>query len=173
MFGLFRRKPDLAPEGPIEFDVALEVERSAAEVYALIDWADARNAKRQLGHSITPLDGDPKRFLLIMTEMPEHRFDMTVLKEVQDRAYAFVTDIQPRVGRLETDEEHYSLEPIGEDRCQLRLRCIVTFRSGLTMKELEQELMMMGSACQRALIKLKLHAEQGLDAVQALEAEIG
>ena len=171
MFGMFKR--NLAPEGPIQFDVAVEVERPAADVYALIDWADPRNSKRQLGHSVTALEGEPKRFRLIMAEMPEHRFDMTILEEVQDRAYAFVTDIQPRVGRLESDEEHYSIEPLGADRCNLRLHCVATFRSGLTMKQLQQELAMMSAACQRALIKLKLHAEQGLEALQALEAEIG
>ena len=171
MFDFFKRKP--APDGPIQFEVAVEVERPAADVYALIDWADPRNAKRQLGHSITPLDGDSKRFRLIMSEMPEHRFDMTVLKEVPGQAYYFETDIQPRVGRLETDEEQYSLDPLGDDRCKLNLTCIVTFRSGLSMKQLEQELRMMTLACQRGVIKLKLHAEEGVAAVRALEAKIG
>ncbi len=173
MLGFLKRKPDPAPEGPMQFDVAVEIEKPAADVYALLDWADPRNAKRELGHRIEPLDGEPKRFRLIMTEMPEHRFDMTMLSEVPGQAYAFVTDIQPPVGRLESDEEHYSLEPLGEGRCKLKLTTIAVFRSGLNMREFEQELAMMTMACHRALIKLKLHAEQGLEAVKALEAEIG
>ena len=173
MFGLLKRKPDPAPEGPVQFDVAVEIEKPAAEVYALLDWADPRNAKRQLGHHIEALEGEPKRFRLIMTEMPEHRFDMTMLSEEPGRAYAFVTDIQPPVGRLDSDEEHYSLEPLGEGRCNLKLTTIAVFRRGLNMREFEQELAMMMMACQRALIKLKLHAEEGLEAVKALEAEIG
>jgi len=171
MFGLFKRKP--APEGPVHFEFAIEVEKPAAHVYPLLDWADTRNSKRELGHHIQHLDGDPKRFRLIMPDMPEHRFDMTILEEVPGSAYAFVSDIQPPVGRLDSDEEHYSVEPLGERSCKLRLKTIATFRRGLSMNQFEQELAMMTMACQRALIKLKLHAEQGVDAVRALEAEIG
>lgn len=47
MFGLFKRREE--PAGPFEFSHSIEIERPAAEVYALIDWGDARNAKRALG----------------------------------------------------------------------------------------------------------------------------
>ena len=171
MFEFLKSKP--APSGPVEFELAVEVGRPAAEVYALLDWADPRNAKRQLGHSIAPIDSDPARWRLVMTEMPDHRFDMTIIEAVPHRSYAFSTDIQPRVGRLESDEERYSIEALGEDRCQLSLVTIAEFQDGLSMKQFEQELAMMTLACQRALIKLKLHAEQGLDALRALEAQIG
>ena len=168
MFGLFKRKP--APEGPVHFNLAIEVDRPASEVYPLIDWSDPRNAKRQLGHKVEPIDGQADRFRLIMTEMPEHCFDMVVTKAVPNQAYIFSTDIKPRVGRLESDEEQYSLEPLGEDRCKLTLVTVATFQSGLSMKQFEEELAMMTIACQRALIKLKVHAELGLDAVKELDA---
>lgn len=171
MFGFLKPKP--APDGPVQFEVAVEVEKPVSEVYPLIDWADPRNAKRELGHHIEPIDGDPNRFRLILTGMPDHRFDMTVTEAVPNRAYAFSSEIHPRVGRLESDEEHYAFEPIGDDRCKLKLTTIATFKSGLTMKQFEQELAMMTMACQRALIKLKAHAERGAEAVKAIEAQIG
>ena len=171
MFSFLKPKP--APEGPVTFEAAIEVDKPASDVYPLLDWADDRNAKRQLGYPVEPIDGDPNRFRLIMPEMPEHRFDMTVLEAVPDRAYAFSTDIQPRVGPLESDEERYSIEPIGDDRCKLKLVTVAEFQRGLNMKQFERELAMMTMACQRALIKLKLHAEQGVNAVKALEAQIG
>ncbi len=164
-------KPKRAPDGPVEFEAAIEIDRPASDVYGLLDWTDPRNAKRELGHRIEPIDGG--RFRLVLTDMPEHRFDMTIIEAVPDRSYAFSSDIQPRVGRLESDEEHYSLEPVGEERCRLKLLTVAEFQSGLSMKQFEQELAMMTLACQRALIKLKLHAEQGVDAVRALEAQIG
>jgi hypothetical protein len=40
------------------------------------------------------------------------------------------------------------------------------------MKQFEQELMMMTLACQRALLKLKIHAEQGVEAVNAFDAQL-
>ena len=76
MFGLFKPKP--APEGPIKLTFSVLVERPPADVYPLIDWADPRNAKRQLGHSVAAIDGSSSHFRLIMTEMPEHNFDMKV-----------------------------------------------------------------------------------------------
>ena len=167
MFAFLKSKP--APEGPVQFEVAIEVERPASEVYPLIDWADPRNAKRQLGHNVETLGGGSGRFRLTLTEMPEHRFDMDVIEIVPGAKYAFSTDIVPRVGRLESSEEHYSFEPTGENRCMLRLVTVATFRKGLSMKQFEQELVMMTLACQRAVTKLKVHAESGVDAVQAFD----
>jgi hypothetical protein len=169
MFGF--RKPTPAPEGPVQIKVAVEVEKPAAEVYALVDWADARNAKRELGHRVEPIEGRPGDYCLTLTEMPEHRFDMTVIESVQDRAYAFSTDIVPRVGRLEASEEHYSFEPSGDDRCKVTLTMVATFRAGLDMDEFEEEVMMVGLACQRGILKLKVHAEEGAEAVKAFDLE--
>jgi hypothetical protein len=104
--------------------------------------------------------------------MPEHRFDMTVIEAVQDQAYAFSTDIVPRVGRLEASEEHYAFEPAGEDRCKVTLTSVATFRPGLNMDEFEEEVMMVGLACQRAILKLKVHAEEGAEAVKAFDLEL-
>ncbi len=170
MFGWFKRKP--APDGPVRFEVAVEIDRPASDVYQLLDWSSPGNAKRDLGHKVEPIDGQPDRFRLVLTEMPKHRFDMTVTKAVAGEAYIFSTDIQPRVGRLESDEEQYLLTPIGEDRCKLQLTTIATFQSGLTKKELDQELAMMTLACQRALLKLKAHAEYGVEAVKAIDSAL-
>ncbi|HEY0628560.1 MAG TPA: SRPBCC family protein [Sphingomicrobium sp.] len=167
MFGFLKRR---APEGPVQFEVAVEVDRPASDVYPLLDWSDPRNAKRELGHKVEPIDGQADRFRLTLTEMPKHRFDMTVTKAVANEAYAFSTEIKPRIGRLENDEEHYSLEPIGDNRCKLRLTTIATFQSGLTKGQFKQELAMMTVACQRALVKLKAHAEHGVQAVKALDS---
>jgi uncharacterized protein YndB with AHSA1/START domain len=129
MFGLLKSKP--APEGPVEFDLAVEVDRPAAEVYPLIDWADPRNAKRELGHRVDGIDGQRDRFRLTMTEMPDHRFDLTVTEVVPGQTYAFTCDIAPRVGRLVSTAERYSFEPIGGERCKLRLTTVATFNNGL------------------------------------------
>lgn len=166
-------KPKLAPQGPVEFDVAVDVEKPAADVYPLLDWDDERNAKRELGNHVQAIDGQSDRFRLVMAGMPDLRFDMQMIDVVPGERYAFSTEIVPRVGRLELSEEHYSLEPAGEERCTLKLRVVATFRGELTIKQYERELMMMTVSCQRALIKLKLHAERGVEAVRALEAQIG
>ena len=50
MFGWFKKKP--VPSGPITFDFDVLIERPPADVYALVDWGDPLNAKRQLGHTV-------------------------------------------------------------------------------------------------------------------------
>ena len=162
-------KPNLAPEGPVPFRVEVDVDRPADAVYPLVDWADARNSKLALGHRVRALDERADRFMLELEEMPGHRFDMLVSEAEPSRSYRFTTMVTPRVGRLETCEEHYQFEPIGEGRCRLTLDVIATFRSGLKMRHFEQELALMTLSCTRALAKLKLHAEQGVDAVRQLE----
>lgn len=170
MFGLFKPKP--APEGPIKLTFSVLVERPPADVYPLIDWADPRNAKRQLGHSVAAIDGSSSHFRLIMTEMPEHNFDMKVSDATPGSSYRFSTDINPRVGRLEASEEHYQLAPAGDGQCELTLTISATFFTGLNQKEFKQEVLMVGVACHNALHKLKVHAEEGVEGVRALETEL-
>lgn len=167
MFGLFKRKP--APEGPVQFEGTIEIDRPAADVYRLIDWEDPCNAKRQLGYTLGPIAGEPGRYRLVMPELPDNNFDMTVLTAIPGETYKFLTDIQPRIGRLVSDEECYSIEPDGDKRCKLSIRVIATFQRGMSMRQFEQEVARMTVSCQRALIKLKAHAEDGVEAVRGLD----
>lgn len=170
MFGLFKKKP--APEGPVEIGLSILVERPPSDVYPLIDWADERNAKRQLGNEVSALDGSPNAFRLIMTEMPEHNFDMLVSEATPHSSYRYTTDINPRVGRLEASEEHYRIEPADDGQCELSLSISATFRPGLNIDEFKQEVVMVSVACRNALLKLKAHAEGGVEAVHALDAQL-
>ena len=60
MFGLFQRKAE--PLGPFEFEHETVIDRPAAEVYPLVDWADPRNAKRALGNKVEQVGSSPARF---------------------------------------------------------------------------------------------------------------
>jgi hypothetical protein len=167
MFQFLKRKPP--PEGPVSFHAAVDVERPADAVYALIDWADARNAKRELGHRVEAVAGRTDLFQLELAEMPGTRFEMLVSEAEPNRSYRFATDIRPRVGRLEASEEHYRIEALGEGRCRLSLEVIATFAEGLSMWQYERELVLMTISCTRAVAKLKVHAEEGAGAVGNLE----
>ena len=163
MFGMFK-KP--APSGPMTFDFDVLIERPPAEVYALVDWADPRNAKRQLGHSV---EGQSPRFHLRMTSMPDLDFTLDVIEERPGEVYAYACDIQPRVGRLVTSVERFLFEPVDDGHCRVRLINEATFIDGMTMRQFEQEMMMMSVATNDGLIKLKVMAELGLDAAKSVE----
>jgi hypothetical protein len=164
MFGMFKKKP--VPSGPITFDFDVLIERSPSEVYALVDWGDPRNAKRQLGHFI---EGQSPRFHLRMTSMPDLNFTLDVIEEKAGEVYAYACDIEPRVGRLVTSVERFIFEPVGEGHCLLRLINEATFIDGMNRREFEQEMMMMSVATNDGLMKLKVMAELGLDAARTVE----
>lgn len=168
MFGRLKRKPD--PIGPFEFGHAVEIARPCAEVYGLIDWGDPRNAKRALGNKVERVGGAPERFRLWLDLVPGHAFEMVVAETVPGKVYAFETEVIPPIGRLASSRERYRLEPLGEGACRLVLTVSASFAGGLSDEAVAMEVMMMTAACENALAKLKLHAEQGVEAVHAFEA---
>lgn len=164
MFSLFKKKP--VPSGPIPFDFEVLIDRPAAEVYPLVDWADPRNAKRQLGNVV---EGNSPQFRLRMESMPDLHFTLHVTEELPGEVYAFTCDIQPRVGRLQSNTERYTFEAVNDQQCLLRLVNEVTFIDGISIGEFEQELMMMSVATNDAIMKLKVMAEMGVDAAKSVE----
>lgn len=167
MFGLFR--PKLAPAGPVEFRLDIEIARPAADVYPLIDWADPRNAKRELGNSVVPIEGDSGRFEMVLNGLPDHRFEIAVTEAEPNRVYEFAARIVPMIGRLVASRERYTLEPLGSDRCSLTLVTSAQFVEGLRMREYQHELCLMAASVHSALEKFRIHAEHGAGAGKAVE----
>lgn len=170
MFGWFKPKP--APEGPVIFDFDIEIERPASQVYALIDWADPRNAKRQLGHQVSEVDGVPGCFTMVMNGLDGHVLEISVTEAEPGRIYAFNSEFRPRVGRLVSAHESYEFEPRGEGSCLLRLVTVVNFDDGLTMKQFKEEVLLMSLASHNALGKFKIHAEEGLEALKEADQKL-
>ena len=169
MFGILKRKAE--PFGPCEFEHSVEIEKPSAEIYALVDWSDPRNAKRALGNKVEQVGTSPDRFCLHLDLVPDHRFEMIVTEAVPGRSYAFDNEITPPVGRLVSSRETYTVEPLGESSCRLSLLVSAYFVGGMSEEEMAMEIMMMGMSGQNALAKLKIQAEQGVEAVHAIEAQ--
>lgn len=170
MFGLFRPKP--APEGPVVFELEVLVEKPAADVYALIDWSDERNAKRALGSEVHAIEGLPGAFQMIWTPAPDMLFTMDVTHEEPHHRYAFDIAITPRPGKLVSSNEDYRFEAVDDASCRVKLVDTVEFEPGMTMREFKHEVAVMTQACHQALLKLKLHAEHGAEAAAELEGKV-
>ena len=168
MFGL--RKRNVEPAGPFEFEHSIEIERPATEVYPLLDWGDPRNAKRALGNKVERIGSSPDRFRMVLDIVPDVEFEMTVTAAVPGRSYAFENDFAPPVGALVSSHETYTVEPLGEASCRLGLTVSVCFVGGLSEDDLALEVMTMAMSCESALAKLKVQAEEGVDAVRRIEA---
>jgi hypothetical protein len=170
MFGFL--KPRRLPEGPYQFVGALEIERPAEHVFPLIDLADPRYAKRQLGESVEEVEGRPGTYRLVLGEIPDLAFELTVTEREPQSSIGFACTIAPRVGRLGASHELYRLEPLGPDRCRLELVNTVTFSGRLSEHALVEETTMLTVSVHNALAKIKLHAEGGVAAVRAVERDI-
>jgi|SRR5687767_12739017 hypothetical protein len=168
MFGNLKRKAE--PVGPFEFEHSIEIARSAAEVYSLVDWGDPANAKRALGNKVERVATSPDRYRLWLDLVPDHRFEMIVTKTVPGQSYAYETEITPSIGRLVSSHESYSIEALDGGACRLSLVVTVSFQGGLSEEDLAMEVMMMGMSGENALAKLQIQAEQGVEAVHAIEA---
>ena len=102
--------------------------------------------------------------------LPDVVFNMTVTDVVPGRSYAFSNDFAQPIGRLTASHEAFTVEPLDEQSCRLGLTVSATFVLGLSTEDLAREAVTMAMACEMALAKLKIQAEQGVEAVLDVEA---
>ena len=165
MFGLF--KPKLASNEPVGFELAIKIAAPACEVYPLLDWADQRHAKRQLG-DIVEQTGE-NTFRLVLKSLPDNNIPITVEEAFPHSSYTFLTRIEPVIGALVSSRESYTITDDGSDACILALSMEAQFLPDMREKDHAREIAMMAASAHSALEKLKIHAEYGTDAVRAVE----
>lgn len=150
--------------GPIEFDFSVEIDRPAPEVFPLVDVSDTRFSQVALGNSVKKVSD--KNFELEIEELEGHAFRFHVVEYIKDERHASKVTIEPSIGNLVEAVEDYQVTPLGEDRCSLKLVTKATFSDDLSDEEIAQEVAMMSMAVEEDLTKLKIHAEQGVEAVK-------
>jgi hypothetical protein len=164
-------RPKRTQFGPVDFHDAIIIEQPAETVYALLDWASPRNVYRARGGHVAQIESEADRFRLVVTEIPDVTFEMTVTAAVPHSAYSFMTVATPKLGRMVGAHEQYSLEALGPGSCRLRLVNTITFVR-MRPEEFGQEQLMVSAACHNALAKLKIQAEQGVEALKAVDAKL-
>ncbi len=169
MFGFNKKKPLI--EGPVGFEMEVEIDRPAAEVFRLIDLADSGFAAVQRGATVTTVPGTEDSFTLRMPELEDITFKYKVVERVVGQRHSAECVIEPPVGNLAKALEEYAIEALSENSCRLDLTTHATFNSGLSDEEIAGEIAMMSMAVQDDLFKLKVHAEDGAEAVAAMEED--
>lgn len=157
---------------PVEIIGEVEIEVPAADVYALIDWADPRNAKRATGCDVRAVPGKAGRFEMAMPSLADFTFEFLVTCDDPHSCYAFGCMIQPQLGHMEHTHETYHFEELGEDRCRVTLSTETRFVAGLSRRQRAAEMATMAASLQSALQKLKLQAERGADFAKAVEGNL-
>ena len=160
----------LIEAGPHVFESEVRIARPVAEVYPLLDFADPRNAKRQLGEKVEAVAGQPETFTMVLSDLPDAVFTMQVTHAEPGREYAYTCVSSVKFGRAIHFHEHFVLEPMRGNKCRLKLRLAVTFEAPLDEDAFAVEAMMLSFSGSSALGKIKLHAEDGVEAVLAVMA---
>jgi len=109
---------------------------------------------------------------MILNSLPDHMFELQEIGADPGRHYAYVCEILPPFGALVRTSESFQIEPLGNTSCKVTVRTEATFEEGMTYKDFQQEVMVMASACQSALEKLRIQAEHGTDALRAVETKL-
>jgi len=170
MFGLF--KPRLAPVGPHDISVQTDIEASAAQVYALLDFADPRNAQRARGAAIVPSEGCERQFRMVVPQLPDCCFNIDVTDAESPNHYAYSIIAEPQLGRLAASTEAFTIWDLPGGGCSVRLDAKARLQEGVPEKYLGNEIMKLTLACHNSVAKLKLQAEQGVEAVEAVQGRL-
>ena len=169
MFGFNKNKR--AIEGPVEFTAEVEINRPASEVFPLIDISDPRFGHAQRGAQVAAVEGKPNQFELPVEEFDDAVFHFNVLERVDGLRHKAVCAMVPQLFALVKAVEDYQIEPIGDDKCLVKITVSAEFDPNLSDEEVANEAAVMSMAVTGDLEKLLVHAEEGLEAVKALEEE--
>ncbi len=167
MFGFSKKKRLI--EGPIDFASEVEIDRSVADVFPLIDIADPRFCHAQRGANIAPVQSEEGRYDLTIAEMEGVTFQFRVLENVPGALHKLECIIEPRINDLTHSIELYHIETIGERACRVELTTTATFDESLSDEEVAEEIATMSAAVNMDLLKLKVLAEDGVEAVEAMD----
>ena len=161
-------KPRMAPEGPVELELDTVIEKPADEIYPLIDFGDPRHHKNAVG---TITRTGPKSFDMVLDMLPDLTFPVVELKADPGHGYTVECVLPAELdARLHKTVEAITIEPLGANSCKVIARTIAHFHP-MKMKHYEHEVSMIAAACNNSLMKLKIHAEQGVDAIREIEAQ--
>lgn len=122
--------------------------------------------------SLEPIAGRPGAWRLVIAAVPDLEFELVETERVPNASIGFDCWINPRVGNLDTSHELYRLEALGDNACRLELVNTVSFSKRLRRRELESEAIKLTLSIHNALAKLKIQAEQGIEAARAADEEI-
>ena len=152
---------------PVQFADDVVIEQPAEAVYALIGWASPDNAYRARGSSVAAVDGPADQYCMIMEELPGHRFDIFLTHAVPGELYGFGIIAVPTFGRMARSHELFTIEPLSPLSCRLSIVNTVLF-APMRVTDMAEEQLRVSAANHNGLAKLKLQAEQGVDAVRAV-----
>ncbi|MEO0589734.1 MAG: hypothetical protein AAFZ11_04150 [Pseudomonadota bacterium] len=157
-------------EGPVEFTAEVDIQRPASDVFPLLDLADPRFRQAQCAQ-VQRIEGEQERYDVVLEQMDDVVFHFQVLERTAGQRYTIECAMEPQINALKMAVEAYEIEPIGEAACRVRLTTSAAFNDDLSDEEIANEIAMMSMAVTQDLEKLAVLAEEGLDALKALEEE--
>ena len=166
---LFGLSGERSPSKPVRFEQRIRINGRCEELYPLVDWRDERHLWRQLGHELR--EGDDG-FTFRIKDLPSTRFEIRVTETIGPSRYSYDSVTLPMLGKLIDSHEEYRFEQLSDGQCEGVLAVDARFVAGLRPRRWRFEKWKMDTSCHNALAKLKLMAEEGLDAVRTASRRI-
>lgn len=166
MLSMFKRQP---ANEPITIHGDIEIRAGAADVFRLLDFSSKDNALRARGFEFCEGSVDVGRFKVVNPDMPDvvFQFDVTKRRPGREITFRSTMECENPFGAIEQSVSAYSILPIGERYCKLELTETAHLREDLSEVDRDAEQSMLILSVHNNLARLKLHAEQGLDAAIA------
>ncbi|MEM6666825.1 MAG: SRPBCC family protein [Pseudomonadota bacterium] len=163
MFGLGRKPKN----EPIVVEVDIDIEASADDVFDLLDLASPKCALRERGMDFGEAPELKNRYSATMADMPGMVFHFEVQEREKPSRYVFASwfDSDEPLGALEQGHSVYVIRAYDNGHCSVELTETATLTPGLSQGERASEDAMIRLSVVQDLMKLKLHAEGGADAV--------
>lgn len=152
---------------PIVVNADIDIEVSAEEVFDLLDLASPRCALRERGFLFEAMLADKSRYSATNEDLPGIVFHFEILERTVPSHYVLSSwfESETPLGALEQSHSAYVVRPTGDTTCKVSLTETATLHSGLSKSQRAAEDSMIRLAVVQDLMKLKLHAENGADAV--------
>ena len=161
LFGLVGER---SPAEPVHFEQTIRIAARPGDLFPLVDWGNQEHLWRQRGHRVTQQEDGA--YLLRISSLPGTRFEIRVVRDDRPNSYVYESVTTPMIGKLIGSHEEYRFEQLEGDLCRVTLAVDARFVPGLRPRVWRFEQEKMHISLHNALAKLKLMAEEGIEAVE-------
>ena len=151
---------------PVTVSVDGEIEASVDRAFELIDFSSPGNALRERGFVFTePEEGGPEHYTFHHPHMDDIVHQVRVIRKSDLKMYEFETTLKSAepVGNFVKSKSFYTFTAIDGARCKLDVTESTWLSEGLDEEDLAAEVVMLTHALQNHVVRLTLHAVQGIE----------
>ncbi len=172
MLNLFR-KPQ--PAEPLDISADVEIDRCVDTVFDLIDFESPNFMLLARGYGIVEHDREARVITFSDPHFPDMHHQFSIMAHVpgEELHYISRTICDAPCGLLNWVRTEVTLTALESDRCRATYSDLVHFQPFKSKRLMAEHYALYTRAMYDAMMKIKIQAEDGAEAVIALEKEMG